>query len=137
MDGHAGARSFEGATPISADAIPSPSPGRAIGVVLEIAGSSSQVMFEAAALNALANHKDVAIAHAGQVGSQVKLRVGATWLIANVRALKLIDGTDKIAAQVDFLGEGDEEKLTGRIHNFRRGVTRYPVPGSEVFAATK
>ena len=39
-------------------------------------------------------------------------------------------------AQVDFLGEGDEEKLTGRIYNFRRGVTRYPVPGSEVYAVS-
>ena len=39
-------------------------------------------------------------------------------------------------AAVDFLGEGDEERITGKIYNFRRGVTRYPVPGSEVFAVS-
>ena len=26
------------------------------------------------------------------------------------------------------LGEGEEERLTGRIYRFRRGVTRYPTP---------
>ena len=41
-----------------------------------------------------------------------------------------------IIAAVDFLGEGDEERLTGHIYNFRRGVTHYPVPGSIVYAVT-
>ena len=41
-----------------------------------------------------------------------------------------------IIAQVDFLGEGDEERLTGKIYGFRRGVTRYPVPGSPIYPAT-
>ena len=39
-------------------------------------------------------------------------------------------------AQVDFLGEGDEDRQTGKISNFRRGVTRYPIPGSEVYAVS-
>uniref|UniRef100_UPI0035CC20C3 ATP-binding protein n=1 Tax=uncultured Sphingomonas sp. TaxID=158754 RepID=UPI0035CC20C3 len=57
-----------------------------------------------------------------------------TWLIANIRTLKLIDGhDDRIAATVDFLGEGDEEKLTGKLYKFRRGVTRYPTPGCAVY----
>jgi hypothetical protein len=100
--------------------------------VLEIAGSSSQVMFDPAELEALAGSSDAAVANAGQVGSQVKVRVGSTWLIANVRSLKL-DAGDRIAAQIDFLGEGDEEKLTGKLYKFRRGVTRYPTPGCAVF----
>ncbi|MCW3835148.1 helicase HerA domain-containing protein [Sphingomonas canadensis] len=108
--------------------------GRTIGTVLEIAGSSSQVIFDGAALAALSHESDAALANAGQVGSQVKMRVGAVWLIANVRTMRLIDGDPgRIAAQVDFLGEGDEEKLTGRLFRFRRGVTRYPVPGAQVF----
>src|SRR3546814_15808241 len=45
-------------------------------------------------------------------------------------------GEGLIVATIDFLGEGDEEKITGRIHNFRRGVTRYPIPGGQVYAAT-
>jgi DNA helicase HerA-like ATPase len=74
------------------------------------------------------------MASAGSVGSQIKMRVGATWLIANIRSLKLAhDLPGKVAAMLDFLGEGDEEKLTGKLYNFRRGVTRYPTPGAVVF----
>ncbi|MBC7022887.1 hypothetical protein, partial [Salmonella enterica] len=99
--------------------------------VLEIAGSSSQVLLDPEALNALGGSPDSTVANAGQVGSQVKVRVGATWLIANVRSLKLQG--EHIAAYIDFLGEGDEERLTGKLYKFRRGVTRYPTPGAPVF----
>ena len=108
-----------------------------IGTVVEIAGSGSQVSLSASQINALINHHDPAIANAGQVGSQVKIRVGTVWLLASIRTQKLdLTVPDTILAQVDFLGEGDEERLTGKIYNFRRGVTRYPVPGSEVFAVS-
>lgn len=107
---------------------------RGFGVVFEIAGSSSQVLLDAAAMDALSTHPDPVVAAAGQVGSQVKMRVGNAWLIANVRTLKLLDGhEDSIIAAIDFLGEGDEEKLTGKLYKFRRGVTRYPMPGCAVF----
>ena len=108
-----------------------------IGFVMEIAGSGSQVTLDAGVLSSLVSHKDPSIAMAGQVGSQIKIRVGGTWLLASIRTQKLHE-TDHnvIVTQVDFLGEGDEEKLTGKIYNFRRGVTRYPVPGSEVYAVS-
>ncbi len=41
-----------------------------------------------------------------------------------------------VLATVDFLGEGQQERLTGRIHSFRRGVTGYPIPGAYVYPAT-
>ena len=105
-----------------------------IGMVFDIAGSSSMVMLDPVALEGTMGHSDAVIAAAGSVGSQIKVRVGGAWLIANVRSLKLVDGhEDRIAAQVDFLGEGDEEKLTGKLYNFRRGVTRYPTPGYPVY----
>lgn len=108
-----------------------------IGFVMEIAGSGSQVTLDAAILNSLMSHSDPSIAMAGQVGSQIKIRVGNTWLLASIRTQKMHDRDNGvIVAQVDFLGEGDEERLTGKIYNFRRGVTRYPVPGSEVFAVS-
>jgi len=132
MDGQFGARGFEGAASVSTnEGLPSRTPVEPIGAVLEIAGSSSQVLIDPEALNALAGHGDPTVANAGQVGSQVKVRVGATWLIANVRSLKLQG--DHIAAYIDFLGEGDEERLTGKLYKFRRGVTRYPTPGAPVF----
>ncbi|MET3824699.1 DNA helicase HerA-like ATPase [Sphingomonas sp. PvP055] len=116
-----------------ADAAPlatSTKTGTEIGMVFDIAGSSGMVVLDAVALEDLGQHADPVVASAGSVGSQIKMRVGPTWLVANVRALKLLDGhADRIAAQIDFLGEADEEKLTGKIYNFRRGVTRYPTPG--------
>ena len=108
-----------------------------IGFVIEIAGSGSQISLDAARLNELMSHPDSSIAMAGQVGSQIKIRIGNTWLLASIRTQKL-HARDQgvIVAAVDFLGEGDEERLTGRIYNFRRGVTRYPIPGAEVFAVS-
>ena len=105
-----------------------------IGQVIEIAGSGSKVILDPQLLEGLAGDSDPAIAMAGQVGSQVKIRVGKSWIIANIRTQKL--SGDAILAQIDFLGEGDEERLTGRIYNFRRGVTRFPVPGSEIYAVS-
>ncbi|MGK6318949.1 ATP-binding protein [Sphingomonas sp. DT-204] len=112
----------------------SASPGAEIGAVFEIAGSSSQVLFDLATIDSLAGHEDAAVAGAGQVGSQIKMQVGSSWLVANVRTLRLSDKHEnRVVAQVDFLGEGDQEKLTGKLYRFRRGVTRYPTPGAPVF----
>ncbi|KQU45178.1 ATPase [Sphingomonas sp. Leaf339] len=120
---------FVDATPMDAD--------RSIGWVFAIAGSSSRVLIDRAAVEGIAGHPDPVVAAAGQMGSQVKMRVGGSWLIANVRALKLDDAAGTtIAADIDFLGEGDEERLTGKLYSFRRGVTRYPMPGCEVFPVT-
>ncbi|MES2055635.1 MAG: DUF87 domain-containing protein [Pseudomonadota bacterium] len=133
-----GSQAFDKAAPVtlaaSANAVLPGALGNAIGVVLEIAGSSSQVMLDPHVLETFADSADPVVASAGSVGSQIKMRVGGTWLIANIRSLRLVEGTqNRIAAQVDFLGEGDEEKLTGKLYKFRRGVTRYPVPGTQVF----
>ncbi len=108
-----------------------------IGVVLEIAGSYSQIALDPQRLNECMEDSDPSVALSGQVGSQIKIRVGDSWLLASVRTQKKDGRTpNAIVAQIDFLGEGDEEKLTGRIHRFRRGVTRYPVPGAMVYPAT-
>jgi uncharacterized protein len=108
-----------------------------IGEVMDISGSSSQVILSAEALHGLADSPDSTVAMAGQVGSQIKIRVGENWLIAGIRNQKLHQrDANFIIATIDFLGEGDEEALTGKIYNFRRGVTRYPIPGSPVYAST-
>jgi hypothetical protein len=105
-----------------------------IGHVVEIAGSGSQVRLDAAALSALSSHKDLSVAMSGQVGSQVKMIVGSSWLIANVRTMRA-DADTEISAHVDFLGEGDRDS-SGRLGNFRRGVTKFPIPGCQVHAVT-
>ncbi len=108
-----------------------------IGDVQDIAGSSSVGRLEIAALNRLENHPDKTLALAGSIGSQVKMKVGDLWLIANVRDMK-IDRRDPswIIFKIDFLGEGDEAD-DGRMINFRRGVTRYPRPGDKVYGVTR
>jgi DNA helicase HerA-like ATPase len=132
-----GSQAFEKAAPASAGAALPDAAGEAIGFVFEIAGSSSQVMLDARALERASRHSDPVAASAGQVGTQIKMRVGNAWLLANIRSLKLADGSnDRIAAQVDFLGEGDEERLTGKLYKFRRGVTRYPTPGCRIYPVT-
>jgi hypothetical protein len=108
-----------------------------IGRVLDISGSSSQIMLDGQMLAQLQDDPDPSIAAAGQVGSQVKLKVGERWLIANIRSMRLAEADgDLILAQMDFLGEGDENRNNGRLVNFRRGVTRYPIPGCKIFAVS-
>jgi hypothetical protein len=102
----------------------------AVGEVMEIAGSGSQIRVNGPALNALQSHSDPSVAMSGQVGSQVKMVVGKNWLIANVRTLRSTE-SGQLLAHVDFLGEGTRDSK-GNLSNFRRGVTRYPVPGCEV-----
>ncbi len=101
-----------------------------IGQVVEIAGSGSQARLDAARLAEICSHPDPSIATSGQVGSQVKLVVGNNWLIANVRTLRAADGGEVIA-HIDFLGEGTRD-AGGKLSHFRRGVTRYPIPGCDV-----
>ena len=105
----------------------------AIGHIFEIAGSNAQAVFDAAILGQLADHADNCVAMAGQIGGFVKVRVSRMWLIASIRTLALqgADG-DRIVATLDFLGEGDDDQLTHQMRHFRRGVTRYPTPGTAI-----
>src|SRR3954468_5153905 len=107
---------------------------KAIGKVVEIAGSGSQIRMDGATINSLMSHSDPSVAMSGQVGSQVKMLVAGSFLIANVRTLRSGDDGE-LVAHVDFLGEGTRDS-SGELSNFRRGVTRYPIPGSEVFPVT-
>jgi len=106
----------------------------AIGQVVEIAGSGSQIRLDAAALSSLQSHSDPSVAMSGQVGSQVKMVVDGNWLIANVRTMRA-GGAGEVIAHVDFLGEGTRD-TSGTLSQFRRGVTRYPIPSSEVLPVT-
>ena len=140
MGGFAGAQPLGGAD-VPRDALEAVSSfdnaREPIGTVLEIAGSGSLIAIDLERLLQCSQDADPSIALAGQVGSQIKIRVGRGWLLASVRNQKQDSSvTGGIVASVDFLGEGDEEKLTGRIHSFRRGVTSYPIPGALIYPAT-
>jgi len=111
---------------------------RPIGVVLEIAGSGSAIALDMQRLNECMEDSDPSIALAGQVGSQIKIKTRDGWLLASVRNQKQDRRSDgmSVIANIDFMGEGSEERLTGKINAFRRGVTRYPIPGAEVYPAS-
>jgi DNA helicase HerA-like ATPase len=135
---------FTGAQPVRANDADDSTPDEAIdnvrlpiGVALEVSGSGSQVAFDLQRINECMADNDPSIALSGQVGSQIKIRVGDSWLLASVRDQRKDRRTESgVIAHIDFLGEGSEEKLTGRINGFRRGVTRYPVPGALVYPAS-
>jgi uncharacterized protein len=111
--------------------------GQTIGRVAAISGSGASIEIEARMLHELAKDPDPSVAMSGQVGSQIKLEAQRRWLLANVRELRAVEGTETVLAQVDFLGEGDEDPATGKLTNFKRGVTGYPVPGARAYPVTR
>src|SRR3546814_10283416 len=62
-----------------------------IGEVVDISGSASRILLDSTAIGKLASSNDAAVAMAGQVGAQVKVRVGNVWLIASIRDQQLED----------------------------------------------
>lgn len=108
-----------------------------IGRVVDIGGGTARIILDGPTVRRLHEaDPGEGLALAGEVGSQVKMQSGGLWLVANVRSLKLevADG-DLIIAEIDFLGEGRVCPATGRMLDFRRGVTRYPMPGYRVYPA--
>ena len=109
----------------------------AIGQVVEIAGSGARIEIVGRRLAELAEDADPTVAMSGQVGSQIKIDSGRRWLLANVRHLKVADPeAGVVLAEIDFLGEGDEDPQSGKLINFKRGITAYPIPGSRVYPVT-
>lgn len=107
------------------------------GFIFQIAGSASQAMLDLAHATTLSGNADPCIAMMGQVGSLVKIRQAQTWLVASVRNVTL-DRRDPqfLLADLQFMGEGLIDPSDGGIIGFRRGVTRYPIPGAEVLAVS-
>jgi uncharacterized protein len=108
-----------------------------IGRVIEVSGSGASVELDGRRLKELAGDADPSIALSGQVGSQIKIELPKRWILANVRTLRMADAEgDMIIAEIDFLGEGDEQEATSKLVNFKRGITSYPIPGSRIFPVT-
>lgn len=108
-----------------------------IGIVLEIGGAGARIALDIERLIELSRDNDPSVAASGQVGSQIKIRVGNGWLLASIRTQKQDHAVPGgILAEADFLGEGAEEQRTGRMGSFRRGVTFFPIPGAPIYPAT-
>jgi uncharacterized protein len=131
--------SFEAAegAPARPSLAPAPTAHEAVGGVTEISGGGAVIALDPARLTELARDPDPSVAMSGQVGSQVKIEASRRWLLANIRSLRITEDQSGITAEVDFLGEGEEDPQTGRLINFKRGVTGYPIPGAHVFPVTR
>ena len=109
----------------------------AIGKVTGISGGGASIQMDGARLREIALDPDPSVALSGQVGSQIKLACGSKWLLANVRSLRQDDiNPDLVIAEIDFLGEGVEDERTGKLTNFKRGITSYPIPSHLAFPVT-
>ncbi|WP_322964920.1 ATP-binding protein [Sphingomonas fuzhouensis] len=109
-----------------------------IGWLLAIAGSSGRIVLDREALAALAGEADPVLAAAGQVAMPVKVKRGDRWIIGTVRSLTLDPASDAAAltTEIDLMGEGLCHPETGALHDFRRGVTAYPLPGATIHPIT-
>ena len=106
----------------------------AIGQLVEVGGSGAKIEMVGRRLVELADDPDPSVAMSGQVGSQIKIASDRRWLLANIRTLRVIDPeAGMVSADIDFLGEGDEDASTGKLVNFKRGITSYPIPGSKAY----
>jgi len=108
-----------------------------IGVLLDISGASSRLLLDMRALAAFAAQQGTDVEPAGQVGSLVKLQIGKTWVVAGIRSTRLADDGANLIADVDLMGEGYEPEPGQGMRGFRRGVTRYPLPGTPVHPVSR
>ncbi|MES2497252.1 MAG: DUF87 domain-containing protein [Pseudomonadota bacterium] len=107
--------------------------GDAIGRIEAVSGGGADVRLEPRMLELLAGHDDAALAMAGEIGAMLRMTVADRCVVASVHDLKSDQGM--IAARISFLGEGVSD-AAGRLTSFRRGVTRYPLPGTPVQAVS-
>jgi len=111
--------------------------GAEIGRVLDVSGAGSQISLDRGVLSRLQSAEDPALAAAGTISSYIKIPVGPRWLVGVVRSLRLAEADgDMILADVDLIGEARAGDGRSSFSDFRRGVTRYPVPGERVWAVT-
>ncbi|MDB5686216.1 MAG: hypothetical protein JWR77_805, partial [Rhizorhabdus sp.] len=97
------------------------------------AGVGADAALDHSDIALLGRSEDPVVAMSGQIGSHVKMPIGDRWVVGTVRSLRVAGAT--IAAKIDMIGEAmrtDE----GELIRFRRGVTRFPLPGCPVHAVS-
>lgn len=103
--------------------------GAALGHVEAVSGGGARIRLDLQRLALLASEDDGALAMAGEIGSMLAMSVAGCDVIATVHGLDH-DG-DSVIAHLAFLGEGERD-ARGHLSGFRRGVTRFPLPGTPV-----
>lgn len=114
---------------------PQSEPALAVGEILEVQGRQCVCSFT----DNLTDTDDIEGQDhglvVGQIGSFLKLRISDREVFAVVRNLRSVGhpGDDSVYGELDFVGELLPSP-TGKV--FRRGVTKYPMPGQKLYVAT-
>lgn len=111
----------------------------ALGTISEVAGAHSQAVLSLQALQNYGQSDDSILKIAAQIGTPIKMKTPDGWLLAQVRSHRrsVIGDPDALVADIDFIGEAIEDQDTGVLKGFRRGITRFPLPGVAVYPATR
>lgn len=105
-----------------------------LGIIIAVEGSRAQCLFKRSALSGALENPDKAIRMAGEVGALMKTSIDGLWVVCAISSLRLSpENTDHIFAELHFIGEGNAAENNDLIADFRRGVTRYPTPGSPLY----
>ncbi|MEM9878186.1 MAG: DUF87 domain-containing protein [Pseudomonadota bacterium] len=110
----------------------------AIGEVLEVQGQLCVCAFSKSVRDQAQNDAARDGQMPGQIGSFVKMKMQERQVFAVVRNVKSAGaGTDgQLFAELDFIGELMPSAGAREGAIFRRGVTKFPMPGQSVFLAT-
>ncbi|MEM1021367.1 MAG: DUF87 domain-containing protein [Pseudomonadota bacterium] len=134
-----GAAQARQSSPQDADAAPTAqSLGKTVGEVVEVQGRSCVCAFDDH-VRMVAGDDDAAQGQVvGQLGSFIKFRVGERLVFAVVRTLRSVGiGADMtMFGELDFIGELIPNAAFEDGYVFRRGVTKYPMPGQKLYVAT-
>lgn len=113
-------------------------PAHSIGEVIEVQGRQCVCTF----IDSVRQSVDEA-AHdrgqmVGQIGSFLKISIGDREVFCVVRNLRTVGiaSDQTIFAELDFIGELTPTAAGQSGKVFRRGVTKYPMPGQKIFVAT-
>lgn len=101
-----------------------------VGILVDVAGSTCRASLDPQALQALGDDPSGQV---GQIGSLVAMPVGPSWIVASIRSIRLDGMGKRLIADIDLMGEGYQPDPSVPMRGFRRGVSRYPLPGTGVY----
>lgn len=133
---HARARPLAGQP--AGDHMAAAAASRVLGEVVEVSGGDCVCQFSEDARFQAMTETGIGSNAAGQMGSFVKIAVGERWVFGVVRALRS-SGSGAGAplfAEIDFAGEMVPDANAKGGLSFRRGITRFPMPGQQCASAT-
>jgi hypothetical protein len=113
-------------------------PAHSIGEVIEVHGRQCVCSFADSVRQAVDDTGGERGQMIGQIGSFLKISIGDREVFCVVRNLRSVGMSidQTIFAELDFIGELTPTAAGQSGKVFRRGVTKYPMPGQKIYVAT-